>query len=76
MIQKQLSSFELGGSILKIFYHHGNTMAFKISHNWHANHQLPLPITWSNEDELWKLKTEKLDLLNLNKSDKIAVEAA
>jgi hypothetical protein len=55
-----LTSFEYGGSILKIFYHHGDTMVFKTHHKWHPNHQLPLPQNAFTEDELWKLETERL----------------
>jgi hypothetical protein len=58
-----LTSFEYGGYILKIFYHHGDTLVFKTKHKWHPNHQMPLPANVFVEDELWKLQTERLDTL-------------
>lgn len=51
-------------------------MVFKTTHNWHPNHQIPLPNKTFNEDELWKLKTDKLTPQEYSPSDRIAIEAA
>jgi uncharacterized protein (DUF2249 family) len=68
VVQKLLLNFQMGGHLLKIYYHNSDPLITKITNKFHPNYQLPMWKDCFDQEELWKLKIKRLKNEDMNQS--------